>query len=155
MKNNCVENKIWLQQENESDLQYKRFEDFLNYNGNLKSYIEKELMPKTELKFNYIKNKAAEFCWVKRKIAYENYKNEIALNSGEELDYQIIFQSVKKIEEEYNKIHNVALKYLNSKKKNEKTDLNKCIGNITFKLAVSNLEELQRYKKKLPKSNYE
>jgi len=24
-----MENKIWLQQENESDLQYKRFENFL------------------------------------------------------------------------------------------------------------------------------
>jgi len=37
-----MNDKIWLQQPNESDKNYQCLEGFLNYKGNLKNYVEQE-----------------------------------------------------------------------------------------------------------------
>ena len=116
MENNCVENKIWLQQENESDLQYKRFEDFLNYNGKLKNYVAERGIDKTGLTEKALKNIATKFNWIKRKNTYFNHKQEIISNANDNALYASNFsQKMKTIENNLDKMYDLVLRPINEK----------------------------------------
>ena len=125
--------KIWLQQENESDLQYKRFEDFLKFNDKLNNYANEQETSKNGLTSNSLKKLATKFNWIKRKNAFFAHKQKNISNDTEELKNKNYFQIINQIEtlacELYESVHRTEIEILK------------------FSLAVR--EKAQRLKKKI------
>ena len=119
MENNCVENKIWLQQENESDAYYKLFSAFLNYNGNLKSFAEEQgIASNSDYTPNYIKKIASQNDWKIRKKAFVNHKQKVNyFSKADELEHQRNFQKIELIKTTSVELYESMIHFLDSKKK--------------------------------------
>jgi len=112
-----MNDKIWLQQPQESNLQYERFEDFLNYNGGkLNKYIEAQGISKTGLTDKALKKIATKFNWIKRKNVFLNHNQEIISNATDDALYASNFsQKVKNIETTLDKMYDLVLRPINDK----------------------------------------
>ena len=117
MENNCVENKIWQQWPNESNLQYKRFEDFLNYKSDkLNKYIAERGISKTGLTEKALKNIATDFKWRDRKKAFVNHQQQIISSATDNALYASSFsQKMKTIENDLDKMYDLILRPIREK----------------------------------------
>jgi len=117
MENNCVENKIWLQQENESDKMYKRFLDFLNYEaGNLKKYIEERGTSFCGLTKYSLEKLATQYDWRARKNAFLNHHQQIISSATDNAIYTSIYsECMNSLETTFKKMFDLALRSINDK----------------------------------------
>jgi hypothetical protein len=111
-----MDEKIWLQQKNENEKNYKLFVQFLKYEGSIANFAdEQEQKSNSELKASAVKKIAQRHKWLIRRDACRINKPEINSSS--------FFQSIKHFETVVVKIFGFTL-----------NEIDKRIDNGTFEL---------------------
>jgi len=105
-----MNDKIWHQQPQESNLQYERFLDFRNFNGKLNDYVEGEGVSNSGLTDNSLRKLAQKFNWIKRRNAF--------LIAEKKSTFPNVSQSVKSLEAVLLKLCDVASQSIDYKIEN-------------------------------------
>jgi len=107
--------KTWLPQEGEKDAYYKCFENFLNYDGNLKNFIEKE-SESSGYTAAYLRKIASQKNWKNRKKAFVNYQKKVNFSGDvDDLELQRNFQKIELIKATSIEIYTSMIRYLDNK----------------------------------------
>jgi len=107
--------QVWKQQKGEKDAYYKCFENFLNYDGNLKNFIEKE-SESSDYTVAYLQKIATKNNWRNRKKAFIKYQQKVNFSGdADELELQGNFQKIELIKATSIEIYTSMIRYLDNK----------------------------------------
>jgi len=93
-------NEIWQQLHNESNKNYERFNNFLEFNGTLKDF---QACLYSDLSLRRIHTLSNTYNWLKRKKAYNLHKQKVVQKTKDKVIKKITEDSVKKSLEDFEK----------------------------------------------------